>query len=237
MAMEKDGKVYRNLPEQVEKNKEDIEDLRTRIPYEDQFYTRDESDARYPKMSERLEDNSVSYIRRDDDGNPYLGVNFRNQEKAMTYYAIDSITTQLKDDDNEITIHQTPGEFVVTKNDVSFDLLRNGVQHDMLISITDDDLHDGQIHLVFYDNYADSYDYAKIKSDFRGNIFPSTYGRNINSSTLSNNLTRVYVVFYLDDDDLMVQEKMEYYNGSQLYEEETVGTYKVMACNDKIIKL
>lgn len=236
MPIEIDGKVYRNIQEQVDKNKEDIADLRTRIPYEDQFYTRDESDARYPRMAERLEDNSYSYIRRDADGNPYFGVNFRNVNKGMTYYAIDGILNVVKDEENELDLQMTADSLVATKNDVSFNLLRNVVQHDMLISVVDDDLHEGQIHIVFFDNYPLSYDYAKIRSDFRGYLYPSTYGRNVNSSPLTNNTDRIYLSFYLDDDNLMVEEQDDYYAGST-YTEESVHTYKVMACNDKIIKL
>ena len=147
--IEINGKIYRNLQEQVEKNQEDIADLKTRIPYEDQFYTREQTDARYPRMAQQIGTGTSSYIRRDNDGNPYIGVSFRGQEYAMVYYALDGITTELKDEENELTIHQTPGEFVATKNDVSFNLLRNGVQHDMLISVMDDELHTGQIHIVF----------------------------------------------------------------------------------------
>lgn len=226
------------LQRQVLDNTNAIEDLKTRIPYEDQFYTRDESDARYTKMAEQVTSEpstTMSYIRRDNDGNVYIGTSRRGQEYAMVYYGLDGITTELKDDDNELTILQTPSEFVATKNDVSFNLLRNGVQHDMLLSVVDDDLHMGQIHIVFYDNYPLAYDYAKIRNDFRGYIYPSTYGRNVNSVILTNNSDRIYLSFYLDVDNLMVEEQDDYYAGST-YTEESVHTYKVMACNDKITK-
>lgn len=233
--IEINGKEYRNIQEQVEKNKEDIEDLRTRIPYEDQFYTREQTDARYPRMAQQIDTGTSSYIRRDTDGNPYFGVSFRGQEYAMTYYALDGITTQLKDDENELSLQMTPSSLVATKNEVSFNLLRNNVQHDMLLSVVDDDLHMGQIHIIFYDNYPLPYDYAKIRNDFRGFLYPATYGRNVNSVILTNNSDRIYLSFYLDVDNLMVEEQDDYYAGST-YTEESVHTYKVMACNDKIIK-
>lgn len=233
--IEINGKIYRNIQEQVEKNQEDIADLRTRIPYEDQFYTRTESDNRYTRMAEQLEDNSVSYIRRDGDGNPYFGVNFRNVNKGMTYYAIDGILNVVKDEENELDLQMTADSLVATKNDVSFNLLRNNVQHDMLLSVIDDDLHEGQIHIIFYDNYPLAYDYAKIRSDFRGYLYAATYGRSVNGHTLTNNTSRIYLSFYLDDDNLMVEEQDDFYAGST-YIEESVSAFKVMACSDKIIK-
>lgn len=236
MSIEIDGKVYRNIQEQVDKNKDDIADLRTRIPYEDQFYTRDESDARYPRMAEQIDTGTASYIRRDNDGNPYIGVSFRGVEKGMTYYAVDGILTVCKDEENELDLQMTPGSLVATKNEVSFNLLRNVVQHDMLISVVDDEMHTGQLHIIFYDNYNAAYEYADIVRNFRGFLYPVTYGRNVNNVTLTNNIDRIYLSFYLDDDNLMVEEQDDYYAGST-YTEESVHTYKVMACNDKIIKL
>ena len=233
--IEINGKEYRNIQEQVEKNKDDIADLRTRIPYEDQFYTRDESDARYPRMAEQIATGTASYIRRDNDGNPYVGVSFRNQLKGMTYWAIDGILTTLKDEDNELDLQMTPASLVATKNEESFNLLRNNVQHDMLLSVVDSDMHEGQIHIIFYDNYPLAYDYAKIRSDFRGYLYSATYGRSVNGSTLTNNTSRIYLSFYLDDDNLMVEEQDDFYAGST-YIEESVSAFKVMACNDKIIK-
>ena len=233
--IEINGKEYRNIQEQVEKNKDDIADLRTRIPYEDQFYTREETDARYPKMSEQIDDHTASYIRRDNNGNPYIGVNSRNVNKGETYYAVDGIITVCKDEENELDLQMTPASLIATKNEVSFDLLRNVVQHDMLLSVVDDEMHAGQIHIIFYDNYNTAYEYADIVRNFRGDIYPSTYGRRVNNSILANNNDRIYLYFYLDDDNLMVEEQDDYYAGST-YTEESVHTYKVMACNDKIIK-
>lgn len=45
--IEINGKVYRNLQEQVEKNQEDIELLKAKVPYPDEFYTKEQSDDRY----------------------------------------------------------------------------------------------------------------------------------------------------------------------------------------------
>lgn len=233
--IEINGKEYRNIQEQVEKNKDDIADLRTRIPYEDQFYTRVESDARYPRMAQQIDTGTASYIRRDNNGNPYIGVNSRNVNKGETYYAVDGIITVCKDEENELNLQMTPASLVATKNDVSFDLLRNNVQHDMLLSVVDDEMHAGQIHIIFYDNYNTAYEYADIVRNFRGFLYPATYGRSVHSSTLTNNIDRIYLSFYLDNDALMVEEQDDFYSGST-YTEESVHTYKIMACNDKIIK-
>lgn len=235
MAMERDGKIYRNLQEQVAENMDDIADLKTRIPYEDQFYTREETDARYPKKAEQIDDHTVSYIRRNNDGEPYIGVGSRNTNKGMTYYTVDGILSVCKDEENELDLQMTPGSLVATKNEVSFNLLRNNVQHDMLLSVVYDNLYTGQIHIIFFDNYDAEYEYADILRNFRGFLYPTTYGRNVNNSTLTNNIDRIYLSFYLDDDALMVEEQDDFYAGST-YTEESVHTYKVMACNDKIIK-
>lgn len=52
MAIEINGKVYRNIQEQVEKNTNDIEDLNHRVPYEPVFYTADEVDTLFYNKEE-----------------------------------------------------------------------------------------------------------------------------------------------------------------------------------------
>ena len=44
MAIIRNGKVYRNIQEQVLKNTEDIDDLNHRLPIEGKFYTEEETD-------------------------------------------------------------------------------------------------------------------------------------------------------------------------------------------------
>lgn len=54
MAIKIDGKVYRNIQEQVAKNQEDIDDLNHRIPDEPHFYTKEETDALLEEKQETL---------------------------------------------------------------------------------------------------------------------------------------------------------------------------------------
>ena len=49
------GKVYRNLQEQVAQNMNDITELKKHVPYEDEFYTREESDAKYQAKADMSE--------------------------------------------------------------------------------------------------------------------------------------------------------------------------------------
>ena len=56
-------KVYRNIQEQVEKNKEDIEDLNHRIPAEPHFYTEEETD----ELLALKADKSITYTKEECD--------------------------------------------------------------------------------------------------------------------------------------------------------------------------
>lgn len=47
MPIDLKGKTYRNLQEQVLKNAEDIDILKHKIPYEDEFYTKTETDEKF----------------------------------------------------------------------------------------------------------------------------------------------------------------------------------------------
>ena len=43
------GNEYRNIQEQVSKNMVDIKELKKHVPYEDTFYTAEETDAKFQK--------------------------------------------------------------------------------------------------------------------------------------------------------------------------------------------
>ena len=112
----------------------------------------------------------------------------------------------------------------------------NRVKHDMLLYIMDNNEHYGVMHMIFLDNYDQPYDYAKIHRDWRGYIYPEVYYRNCNDQTFDNiRRDRVYVNFYLDNDELWFEEQDDFYlNGGQ-YTEESAYSYKVIKCNDKIV--
>ena len=59
--IEINGTVYRNLQEQVEKNKEDIEVLQEHTPYEPVFYNKDQTDAKFVSK-DNLTDFSINDI-------------------------------------------------------------------------------------------------------------------------------------------------------------------------------
>lgn len=53
MAIKIGKTVYRNIQEQVEKNKEDIEGIKKTIPYpSDEYYNKDESDAKFETIAD-----------------------------------------------------------------------------------------------------------------------------------------------------------------------------------------
>lgn len=112
----------------------------------------------------------------------------------------------------------------------------NRVKHDMLLYIMDSNEHYGVVHMTLFDNYDQPYDYAKIYRDWRGYIYPELYYRVCDSSTFDNARgDRVYVSFYLDDDELWFEEQDDFYlNGGQ-YTEESVNSYCVISINDKIV--
>ena len=74
-------KVYRNIQEQVEKNKEDIDDLNHRIPAEPHFYTEEETDelleAKLDTTSvKNLYKYTISYYDEDAEERDTLTFNF-----------------------------------------------------------------------------------------------------------------------------------------------------------------
>ena len=63
MAIKIGKTVYRNIQEQVEKNKEDIEGIKKTIPYpSDEYYNKDESDAKF----ETIADIESNYYDKDE---------------------------------------------------------------------------------------------------------------------------------------------------------------------------
>lgn len=73
MAIIRNGKVYRNIQEQVLKNTEDIDDLNSRVPYEDHFYTEDETDALLAKKQNTLVSSGDNQNIKTINGESILG--------------------------------------------------------------------------------------------------------------------------------------------------------------------
>ena len=84
------GKIYRNIQEQVAKNKEDIDDLNHRIPTEDQFYTKEESDALY-----QTQEAMSNYFTKTQSNDKFL------EKTALTDYSIDHIIAGNSEIDND----------------------------------------------------------------------------------------------------------------------------------------
>lgn len=77
MPIDLKGKTYRNLQEQVLKNAEDIIDLRKRIPYEDEFYTKtetDDKDAQVLQDAKDYTDEQVIPVSGSNDGTNWTAI-------------------------------------------------------------------------------------------------------------------------------------------------------------------
>lgn len=61
MAIEIDGKIYRNIQEQVKKNMDDIEVLKEHVPYEPVFYTKEQTDTKFVSKG-NLTDYSINDV-------------------------------------------------------------------------------------------------------------------------------------------------------------------------------
>ena len=195
--IEINGKEYRNIQEQVEKNMEDIDDINQRIPGTANFYTKTESDTKF-------------------------------QNKLTTSDSI-NIT------DNEISVDEEWLETgFYTKTDSDGRYSRKLFKHDIIMSLADTESHYAGIHIVIIDEYAQAYDYSKVRADWRGDVRPISYYRKQGESTLSNENTKVYISFYLDnDDEIWFEENETFYSGSAVVTE-TVNSYQVLAVNDTV---
>lgn len=65
MAIIRNGKVYRNIQEQVLKNTEDIEELNHRLPIEGKFYTEEETDVLLALKADKEEVNEELDLKAD----------------------------------------------------------------------------------------------------------------------------------------------------------------------------
>lgn len=285
--IEINGKVYRNLQEQVEKNKDDIAQLQQEHPTPENVYTKTESDARYYTKTdadnlfttrEQVEGiiSTKTYTKAEADDRFLPNVLDAEDYETAIYYDTNNYnrptlfasndegshptTSKVQVDDSYIYMHSdsynhgdddvtytgslnispsgvTAGFYDTrTGQDEQYVLTERRVKHDMLIYINDSYEHAGVVHMIFFDNYPLPYDLAKINRDFRGYIYPEMYYRVCDSSTFDNvRGDRVYVSFYLDNDELWFEEQDDFYISAGQYTEESANSYKVIACNDKII--
>ena len=196
--IEINGKEYRNIQEQVEKNMEDIDDIKKAMPYpSNEYYNKTEADNKF-------------------------------QEILTTSDSI-SIT------DNEISVDEEWLESgFYTKTDSDGRYSRKLYKHDIIFSLADSEDHYAGAHIVIIDEYSQAYDFAKVRADWRGNIRPISYHRRQGESTLNNENTKVYIYFYLDnDDEIWFEENETFYSGSAVVTE-SVYSYKILAVNDTV---
>lgn len=73
MAIIRNGKVYRNIQEQVLKNTEDIDELNHRLPIEGKFYTEEETDALLAKKQNTLVSSGDNQNIKTINGQDILG--------------------------------------------------------------------------------------------------------------------------------------------------------------------
>lgn len=95
MAIEINGKIYRNIQEQVEKNKEDIEDIQDTGATKDyvdnkvsdiygNVYTREQSDARYP--TEEHMNYVVDHVLQAEDDDYKTELIFEPDDAYLEYH-------------------------------------------------------------------------------------------------------------------------------------------------------
>lgn len=163
MAIEIDGKIYRNIQEQVQKNKEDIESF---IPYaESNVYTKEESDAKY--MTEAQTDTLVSTKIADKlDRRVYFEDDDNPEEFYINYPRIYNGALELvaSQDDNN---HPESGYIAIKPNLISLrvsDANHGDADYDYFgaIEITND-----SVKAVTNDDHGDRVEYDLLKNYYQ----------------------------------------------------------------------
>lgn len=291
--IEINGKEYRNLQEQVEKNMEDIDELKNsgfsgyiagtgiEITGDDTKTISIDTDDVVTRTTNQYIAATKTFVNSENpsgdntvissdeiritnySGNRYITMN-RNHIVATNIgsenrYDMDvtptsilatnsntghnkRTTTQLlfsnDPDDNDTYEIQFPANSgtVALTSDLT-DYSRKLYKHDIIMSLADAESHYAGIHIVIIDEYSQAYDYAKVRADWRGNVRPISYYRRQGESTLSNENTKVYISFYLDNvDEIWFEESETFYSGSAVVTE-TVNSYQVLAVDDTVALL
>ena len=279
MAIEIDGKVYRNLQEQVAKNMDDIQTLKEG-PYADvtKVYVDEQDTATlnaaksyadavagtkcgYIELSEEpvtLTDAQYAEVQKDycvikynnklyyKFGSSALGIHFKNFDftnstsssgTSVQYRVItvDDSKYATMDYEQVVKVFTASNTYSKTQADDKFS--KKLYKHDILLSLVDSQMAYAGVHMIIIDEYASAYDYSKVRADWRGDIRAISYHRKQGSSELSNENTKVWPSFYLDnDDELWFEENETFYSGSAVVTE-TVNSYQVMAIDDTVLPL
>lgn len=203
MAIEIDGKVYRNLQQQVQKNMDDIQDIKEAMPYpSNEYYNKTEADTKF-------------------------------QDKLTTSDSIiiNSETKEISVDEDWLSTKC----YTQTVSDGRY--ARKLYKHDILLSLVDSESHYAGAHIIIIDQYDEAYDYSKVRADWRGNIRPISYYRKQGDSVLTSENDKVYISFYLDnDDEIWFEENETFYSGSAVVTE-SVNSYQVMGVDDTVALL
>ena len=96
MAIIRNGKVYRNIQEQVLKNTEDIDELNHRLPIEGKFYTEDETDALLAKKQNTLVSSGDNQNIKTINGQDILGTGNIETTNIHIYVINFSYDTSIK---------------------------------------------------------------------------------------------------------------------------------------------
>ena len=243
--IEINGNKYRNIQEQVEKNMEDIEDIKKAMPYpSNEYYTKTESNNKFvSKVS--LIDGSINTMAIANSAFESGEVNIRAQsnesEYVRSYVSLDpnSIVIQTETDDDEASIGISATEIDLTAGvvKVNGNKVHDVYQHDMILLLADTDSQYAAAHIILNDDYGTAYTFEQIRALWSGKKYPVLYSRKQGSDTLDNNgHTRVYIDFSLDGGELYFEENEDFFSGSAVINE-TVNTYRVLNINDIARKL
>ena len=106
MAIIRNGKVYRNIQEQVLKNTEDIEDLNHRLPIEGKFYTEEETD----ELLALKADKSNTYTKEECNETESVNINLNESMIDSLLDEYNDIINKLYNIKNEVELD----EFIAT---------------------------------------------------------------------------------------------------------------------------
>ena len=247
--IEINGKKYRNIQEQVKENMDDIAEIKAAMPYpSNEYYTKTESDTRYPTRNGDNEFRGVNQFVETYIGKSHIDdddVNLRAQvtgSEDYTKVSLDPnsiIIEAVNEDEDEATIGISATEINLNAARVRVNggIVHNVYKHDIMLLLADTNDTYAAAHLVIIDSYSGAYTLSKILTDWRGNMYPITYSRKSGIDVLNNlGHTRVFINFSLEDSNLWFEENESMFSGEAVVTE-TVNSYKILAINDTVTLL
>ena len=247
--IEINGKKYRNIQEQVKENMDDIAEIKAAMPYpSNEYYTKTESDTRYPTRNGDNEFRGVNqfvetYIGKshvdDDDVNLRAQVTGSEDYSRVSVEPNSIIIESVNEDEDEavIGISATEINLSAARVRVNGNIVHNTYKHDIMLLLADTNSQYAAAHLIIIDSTASAYTLPKILTDWRGNMYPVLYSRKSGNDVLNNTgHIRVFISFSVEDSNLWFEENESFFSGDAVVTE-TVNSYKILNINDTVTYL